>query len=224
MSSLNDITDAGSTAGAAMTRAGASSSNLHGALFIGLAAILALLPLTEPGPFVLVVLAEIFCFALFASAFNLMLGYGGLLSFGHAMFFGFSSYVAAYTAKNGLDVIRVWLPWAGTSDIPLGIPPLPPELAVLLGTAVAALLGLVTGAVATVLAGYFGTSNFTFSVDSRVTNTTHTFTSTDQLVSEVEDARIYAGFHYHHSVVQGKILGRSVAHHLMHHYFRRIDD
>jgi branched-chain amino acid transport system permease protein len=46
------------------------------------------------------------CFALFASAFNLLLGYGGLLSFGHAAFFGAASYTAAYLAKTfGLDPV-----------------------------------------------------------------------------------------------------------------------
>src|SRR5262249_51434079 len=41
------------------------------------------------------------CLALFACAFNLLIGYGGLLSFGHAMFFGWASYVAAHFAKVG---------------------------------------------------------------------------------------------------------------------------
>ena len=67
------------------------------------------------------------CFALFACAFNLLIGYVGLLSFGHALFFGWASYVSAYTAK-------VW--------------GLPPELAILSGTAIVAVLGLVSGAVA----------------------------------------------------------------------------
>ena len=53
------------------------------------------------------------CFALFACAFNLLLGFGGLLSFGHAMFLGTAGYVAAHAAK-------VW--------------GLPPELAILAGT------------------------------------------------------------------------------------------
>jgi branched-chain amino acid transport system permease protein len=64
------------------------------------------------------------CFALFACAFNLLIGYVGLLSFGHAAYFGIASYVTAYTMKF----------WA-----------LPPELGILLGTAVAAALGLVFG-------------------------------------------------------------------------------
>jgi branched-chain amino acid transport system permease protein len=42
------------------------------------------------------------CFALFASAFNLLIGYAGLLSFGHAMFLGMAGYAAAHTAKVGL--------------------------------------------------------------------------------------------------------------------------
>jgi branched-chain amino acid transport system permease protein len=64
------------------------------------------------------------CFALFACAFNLLLGFVGLLSFGHAAFFGWSAYIAAHTAKV----------WGWT-----------PELAILAGTTVAAALGLVFG-------------------------------------------------------------------------------
>jgi branched-chain amino acid transport system permease protein len=67
------------------------------------------------------------CFALFACAFNLLLGYVGLLSFGHALYFGWAGYLAAYAAK-------VW--------------GLPPEFAVLTGTATAAVLGLIAGVVA----------------------------------------------------------------------------
>jgi hypothetical protein len=77
----------------------------------------------------------------------------------------------------------------------------------------------VTGAVSTILAGYFGTPNLAFSVDSLVTNTTHTFTSTTDLMHEVENARIYAGFHYHHSVIQGRVLGLRVGQQLMQRYF-----
>src|SRR3984885_2994191 len=53
-------------------------------------------------PFVLypVFLMRVLCAALFASAFNLMLGYVGLLSFGHAAYFGMGSYVTAWTMKN----------------------------------------------------------------------------------------------------------------------------
>ena len=74
-----------------------------------------------------VFLMKVLCFALFACAFNLLIGYVGLLSFGHALFFGWASYVSAHAAK-------VW--------------GLTPELAILSGTAIAALLGVVVGAVA----------------------------------------------------------------------------
>jgi hypothetical protein len=76
----------------------------------------------------------------------------------------------------------------------------------------------VTGAVSTILAGYF-TPKLVFSVDSLVTNTTHNFTGTNDLVKEVENARIYAGFHYHHSVIQGRVLGLKVGHQVMQRYF-----
>ncbi|MGV1044885.1 MULTISPECIES: branched-chain amino acid ABC transporter permease [unclassified Limnohabitans] len=74
-----------------------------------------------------VFLMKVMCFALFASAFNLLLGFGGLLSFGHAMFMGSAGYVAAHSAK-------VW----GLS----------PEICVLLGTMTSAVLALVVGLLA----------------------------------------------------------------------------
>jgi len=74
-----------------------------------------------------VFLMKVMCFALFACAFNLLIGFGGLLSFGHAMFLGMAGYVSAHAAK-------VW----GVS----------PELAVLCGTLSATLLAVVTGLLA----------------------------------------------------------------------------
>lgn len=74
-----------------------------------------------------VFLMKVLCFALFACAFNLLLGYVGLLSFGHALFFGWSSYISAHAAK-------VW--------------GFPPELAILSGVAIAALFGLIAGSLA----------------------------------------------------------------------------
>ena len=70
---------------------------------------------------------KVLCFALFACAFNLLLGYTGLLSFGHAAFFGTAAYVAGYA-------IKVW--------------GLPTELGLLTGTAAAALLGWAVGSLA----------------------------------------------------------------------------
>jgi branched-chain amino acid transport system permease protein len=86
------------------------------------------------------------CFALFACAFNLLIGYVGLLSFGHALYFGWASYVCAHLAKVG----TVQLPyWAGSWQwLVIPLPPLPPELAILGGTAIAALFGLIAGSLA----------------------------------------------------------------------------
>src|SRR5215468_11996197 len=115
---------------------------------IAFAVMVAVLVLGPLPPFSLypVDLMRALCLALFACAFNLLIGYGGLLSFGHAMFFGWAAYVAAHLAKIGV----VSLPyWAGTWQwfvIPL--PPLTPELAILGGTAFAALLGVIAGSLA----------------------------------------------------------------------------
>ncbi len=46
-------------------------------------------------------LMQALCFALFACAFNLLIGYGGLLSFGHALFFGWASYLRAFARRSG---------------------------------------------------------------------------------------------------------------------------
>ena len=70
---------------------------------------------------------NVLCLALFASAFNLLLGYAGLLSFGHAAFLGAAAYVTA-------QAVKVW--------------GLPIELGILAGTSAAALLGLIFGALA----------------------------------------------------------------------------
>ncbi len=71
--------------------------------------------------------------------------------------------------------------------------------------------GCFTGAMATSLQQYFGSSHFIFIVSSTVTHKVHELRSTRELEQEVEWARIYAGLHYHHSVVQGEELGREVA-------------
>jgi branched-chain amino acid transport system permease protein len=90
---------------------------------------IALIILGLLAPFVVypVFMMKLLCFALFACAFNLLLGYTGLLSFGHAAFFGGASYVAGYLVKNcGLT----------------------PELGVLAGTLFAGLLGFAFGSLA----------------------------------------------------------------------------
>jgi branched-chain amino acid transport system permease protein len=95
-----------------------------------------------------VFLMKVLCFALFACAFNLLVGYVGLLSFGHAAFFGFAAYVAGHLAKVGTVKLPVGLPFVGWAWITIPLPPLTPELAILFATAVAALLGLLVGFIA----------------------------------------------------------------------------
>ena len=97
---------------------------------------------------------------------------------------------------------------------PLGTTPSHPEYP--------AAHGCVTGAIAGILDGYFGTPNVHFSVDSLVTNTTHVFNNTDDLVNEVKNARIYAGFHYRHSVDDGARLGQRVAKQLLKGFFKPV--
>ena len=86
------------------------------------------------------------CFALFACAFNLLIGYVGLLSFGHALFFGWASYVSAHLARVGTISLPYWL--GGWNWIVIPLPPLSPELAILGGTLVGGVLGLLVGALA----------------------------------------------------------------------------
>ncbi len=87
-------------------------------------ALLAVAPFVNVYP---VFVMKALCFALFACAFNLLLGFGGLLSFGHAMFLGTAGYVCAHAARE----------WGW-----------PPEAAILAGTAASTALGVVAGALA----------------------------------------------------------------------------
>jgi branched-chain amino acid transport system permease protein len=91
--------------------------------FVVMVVVLAVLPFFVYPVF----LMKALCFALFACAFNLLIGYVGLLSFGHAAFLGSAGYVTAHAAK-------VW-GWS-------------PELAIVAGTAISAGLGLAVGALA----------------------------------------------------------------------------
>src|SRR5512139_4351594 len=90
-------------------------------VFLLMAGLLAVVPATNIYPFFVM---QALCFALLACAFNLLIGYGGLLSFGHAMFLGTAGYCSAHALK-------VW--------------GLPPELGIVVGIAAAALLSVVTG-------------------------------------------------------------------------------
>lgn len=103
-----------------------SSSNAGRSLWIAMAVMIAFFAIA---PFVVypVFLMKVMCFALFACAFNLLIGFGGLLSFGHAMFMGTAAYACAHAAKA----------WGWN-----------PEWAILFGTFTAMLLAVVTGALA----------------------------------------------------------------------------
>lgn len=92
--------------------------------FVAMTALLLVVPLTGVYPFFVM---QALCFALLACAFNLLIGYGGLLSFGHAMFLGTAGYVTAHGLK-------VW--------------GLTPELGIIVGVVAAALLSIVTGLIA----------------------------------------------------------------------------
>jgi len=89
-------------------------------VFAIMAALLAIVPFSGIYPFFVM---QALCFALVACAFNLLIGYGGLLSFGHAMFLGTAGYCSAHALK-------VW--------------GLPPELGILVGTAAACVLGVIS--------------------------------------------------------------------------------
>ena len=116
-------TETGAGEGPLVQSHSTSTPRHHVAIFAGL------LIFGLVAPFVLypVFLMKVLCFVLFACAFNLLLGFGGLLSFGHAAFFGSASYASAHAAK-------IW----GFN----------PELAILFGTACAAVLGLLIGSLA----------------------------------------------------------------------------
>ena len=107
----------------AAARQRAEERRVHRTAFVVMAAILVVAPaLVYP-----VFMMKVMCFALFACAFNLLIGFGGLLSFGHAMFLGSAGYASAHAAKV----------WGFT-----------PELAILFGTACAAVLGVGAGLLA----------------------------------------------------------------------------
>ena len=92
--------------------------------FVIMTGLLVVVPLTGIYPFFVM---QALCFALFACAFNLLIGYSGLLSFGHAMFLGTAGYVTAHALK-------VWQ--------------VSPELGIVLGVVAATALGVVTGLIA----------------------------------------------------------------------------
>ena len=109
-----------------MNEASAQSRADHRGFLLGFVVMVAVLCIA-PAVVYPVFLMKALCFALFACAFNLLIGFGGLLSFGHAMFLGTAGYVCAHAAKE----------WGFT-----------PELAIVVATAASTALGVVAGLLA----------------------------------------------------------------------------
>jgi branched-chain amino acid transport system permease protein len=128
---------------ASRSPAGAERARHHRYAFALMIAFFALAPAVIYPVF----LMKVMCFALFACAFNLLIGYGGLLSFGHAMFLGIAGYAAAHVAKEGLAIEAIRLSGV-TVPINIALPPFTPELAILTGAVTAAILGCITGLIA----------------------------------------------------------------------------
>jgi len=100
------------------------STNDEMVAFVVMAGLLAIVPLTGIYPYFVM---QALCFALFACAFNLLIGYSGLLSFGHAMFLGTAGYATAHAVKE----------WGFR-----------PEFGILFGMLASAALSVVTGLIA----------------------------------------------------------------------------
>jgi hypothetical protein len=137
----------------------------------------------------------------------------GISCFNAKYKYGFWRPVTAILAGGGNTDLTSDAAW-----LPLGATPAHPEYP--------AAHGCVTGAVAPLIASFFGTTRVNVLVDSKAfTDGTHqhTFQDTRDLMDEVFWARIYAGFHYHHSLEVGRQLGETVAQELVRKYFRRYD-
>jgi len=84
--------------------------------------------------------------------------------------------------------------------------------------------GCVTQAVMDTLTAFFQTDEIPYSVTSTVTGTTHFFDRFEDVVTEVDNARIFGGMHFHHSVKEGNRLGSQVADYILNHKFCRADE
>ena len=117
--------------------------------------------------------------------------------------------VTAIPAGGGNSDLRADSAW-----LPLGTTPNHPEYP--------AAHGCFTGAAATAIAGYFGTTKIHVVVDSLAFQDgqhTHTFEDARDLIDEVFWARIYAGFHYYHSLADGRNLGIRIAREMLRTHF-----
>jgi hypothetical protein len=81
----------------------------------------------------------------------------------------------------------------------------------------------VDGAWTETLRQFFGTKNLDVTLTSTITGTSMSFSNTDDIVKAVEDARIFAGFHYRTSCVRGAVLGKKVAKYVAKNYFQPVE-
>ncbi len=83
--------------------------------------------------------------------------------------------------------------------------------------------GCFTAAIAEALSDFFGTKRVPITLTSTLTNTARSFDSTDDMIHEIIDARVWAGIHYRTSVVHGTVIGRQVAHWVSKRYFLPVE-
>jgi len=120
-----------------------------------------------------------------------------------------------YTAIHDADTDANRDTVADPNWVPLAVTPGHPEYP--------ANHGCVTQAVMDALTAFFDTDEIPYSVTSAVTGTTHSFNSFEDVVTEVDNARIYGGMHYRHSVKQGNRLGRLVTEYMLRRHFKPRD-
>ena len=118
-----------------------------------------------------------------------------------------------YTAIHNADTDGNHDTVADPNWVPLAVTPGHPEYP--------ANHGCITQAVMNALTKFFGTDEIPYTVTSNVTHTTHSFDSFDEVVQEVDNARVYGGMHYWHSTKEGNRLGDKVTEYLFKHHFKR---
>ncbi len=121
-------------------------------------------------------------------------------------------YTAIHDAETDSNPYTV----ADSSWVPLAVTPGHPEYPAAHGCGTAALMDTLTE--------FFDTDEIPFTVTSTVTGTTHSFSSFEDVVSEVDNARIYGGMHFHHSVKEGNRLGHRVADYILRTRFQRKEE
>jgi hypothetical protein len=80
-----------------------------------------------------------------------------------------------------------------------------------------------SSAVVEALDAFFGTDNVPFTLDSRVTGTTRTYDRLQDVVTDVDSARVLVGFHFRNSDLQGSALGRQIGRHIADHEFQPLE-